>query len=188
MEEIPVASSRRTQQAPAFNAREYLFQMAGVDLTQIDGISETTALKVLSETGVDMGRWRTEKHFSSWLGLAPGNKVSGGRVLSSKTTPTANPAAQALRMAAYTLSNSKSYLGAFYRRLRARHGSPKAITATAHKLARLIYSMIKRSSEYVDKGESYYEEQYQGRMLKNLKQRAKQLGYSLQPENQEVTE
>jgi transposase len=188
VEEIPVASSRRTQQAPAFNAREYLFQMAGVDLTQIDGISETTALKVLSETGVDMGRWRTEKHFSSWLGLAPGNKVSGGRVLSSKTTPTANPAAQALRMAAYTLSNSKSYLGAFYRRLRARHGSPKAITATAHKLARLIYSMIKRSSEYVDKGESYYEEQYQGRMLKNLKQRAKQLGYSLQPENQEVTE
>ncbi|MCK5920283.1 MAG: IS110 family transposase, partial [Methylococcales bacterium] len=104
---IPAASSRRTQQAPAFNAREYLYRMAGVDLTQIAGISEITALKVLSETGVDMSRWRTEKHFASWLGLAPGNKISGGRILSSKTTPTANRAAQALRMAAYTLSNSE---------------------------------------------------------------------------------
>ena len=160
--------------------------MAGVNLTQIDGISEITALKVLSETGVDMSRWRTEKHFASWL--TPGNKISGGRILSSKTSPTANRAAQALRMAAYTLSNSKSLPWGFLSSLTCKDGSPKAVTATAHKLARLIYSLLKRGSEYVDQGESDYEQQYENRMLKNLKRRAKQIRYTLLPEKVLVRE
>ena len=181
---MPPATGRKTQQAPAFDVRKHLYRMTGVDLTQIDGINELTALKVISETGIDMERWRTEKHFSSWLGLSPGNKISGGKTLSSKTIPTANRAAQALRMAAYTLSNSKSYLGGFYRRMRARHGSPKAITATAHKLARLIYSMLKNGTEYVDLGQTFYEQEHKERMLKNLKRRATEMGFTLTHQNQ----
>ena len=179
LKDLPAASCKKTQQAPAFNVREQLFQMAGVDLTQIDGINELTALKVISEVGTDMGKWRTEKPFSSWLGLAPNNKISGGKILSSKTDRVVNPAAQALRMASYTLSNSKSYLGGYYRKMRARHGSPKAITAAAHKLARLIYSMLKHGKEYVDYGEKYYEQEHRERMMKNLQRRAKEMGMVL---------
>ena len=179
LKDLPTATCRKTQQAPAFNVREHLFQMAGVDLTQIDGINELTALKVISEIGTDMGKWRTEKQFSSWLGLAPNNKISGGKILSSKTDGVVNPAAQALRMAAYTLSNSKSYLGGYYRKMRARHGSPKAVTAAAHKLARLIYSMLKHGKEYVDYGEKYYEQEHRERMIKSLERRAKEMGLVL---------
>ena len=166
---------------PAFDVRRELYRMSGVDLTAIDGISDITALKVLSEIGTDMSRWRSEKHFASWLGLSPGNKISGGKILSSKTKPTTNRAAVALRMAAYTLANSKSALGAYYRRMRSRHGAPKAITATAHKLARLIYSMLKHGTDYVDRGQDHYEQQYQDRVMKNLKRKAKQMGFALIP-------
>ena len=137
--ELPKGKKRKSASSPDFDARNQLFLMAGVDLTQIDGIDEMTVLNLLSETGVDMSHWRNEKCFCSWLGLCPGNKISGGKILSSKTKPCANRAANALRLAARSLSNSKSALGAFYRRIRARLGAPKAITATAHKLARLIY-------------------------------------------------
>ncbi len=140
-----------------FQAGQSLYRMTGVDLTRLDGISEMTALKVLSETGIDMSPWKTEKHFCSWMTLSPGSRKSGVKVLSSKTVPSANRAAAALRMAAYTLSNSKSALGAYYRRMRSRLGAPKAITATAHKLARLIYRMLKYGTEYVDQGQDYYE-------------------------------
>ncbi|MCP3663658.1 MAG: IS110 family transposase [Gammaproteobacteria bacterium] len=170
-----------TKSTPAFDVRGEMYRMCGVDLTAIDGISDITALKVIAETGTDMNRWNSEKHFSSWMGLSPGNKISGGKVLSSKTKPTTNRAATALRMAAFTLSNSKSALGAYYRRMRSRHGAPKAITATAHKLARLIYSMLKHGTKYVDRGQDYYEQQYQGRVMKNLKRRAAEMGFSLVP-------
>ncbi|MCP3870583.1 MAG: transposase [Gammaproteobacteria bacterium] len=132
-----------------------------------------------------MSRWKSEKHCSSWLGLSPGNKVSGGKILSSKTKPTTNRAAAALHMAAFTLSNSKIALGAYYRRMRSRHGAPKAITATAHKLARLIYSMLRHGTEYVDQGQDYYEQRYQDRVMKNLKRRAAQLGFALVPSSNE---
>jgi len=128
-----------------------------------------------------MSRWKSEKQFASWAGLSPGNKVSGGKILSSKTKPMANRVATALRLAAFALSNSKSALGAYYRRMRSRHSAPKAITATAHKLARLIYSMLKHGTEYVDQGQDYYEQQYQDRVVKNLKQRAEQMGFALVP-------
>jgi len=175
------AGKKKAANAPAFDVRGELYRMSGVDLTAIDGINDITALKVLAETGTDMSRWKSEKHFSSWLGLSPGNKISGGKILSSKTKPTTNRAAAALRMAAFTLSNSKSALGAYYRRMRSRQGAPKAITATAHKLARLIYSMLKHGTEYVDQGQDYYEQQYQDRVMKNLKHRAALMGFVLIP-------
>lgn len=180
-EQLPAGKNHKAANAPAFDVQGELYRMSGVDLTAIDGISDITALKVLAETGTDMSRWKSEKHFASWLGLSPGNKISGGKLLSSKTKPTTNRAAAALRMAAFTLSNSKSALGAYYRRMRSRHGAPKAITATAHKLARLIYSMLKHGTEYVDRGQDYYEQQYQDRVMKNLKRRAAQMGFALVP-------
>ena len=162
-----------------FDVRNHLYRLTGVDLTRIDGIDAHTALKVLAETGLDMSRWPTEKHFASWLCLAPGTKVSGGKKLSGRTKPSASRAAAALRLAARSLHHSKSALGAFFRRLKVRLGAPKAITATAHKLARLLYRMIKFGTEYVDQGQEYYERRYRTRVLSSLTRRAHELGYTL---------
>ena len=107
-----------------------------------------------------MSRWPTEKHFASWLGLCPHHKVSGGKVLSRKVRPSANRAATALRLAAHCLHHSHSALGAFFRRLKARLGAPKAITATAHKLARLVYRLLKYGEDYVAQGMAEYEQAY----------------------------
>ena len=170
----------RQGNAPKFDVRTYLYRMTGVDLTAIDGVEAYTALKVVSEIGMDMSRWPTAKHFASWLGLSPNNRVSGGRVMSSRTTPNANGAA-ALRLAANALHRSDSALGAFLRRKKAQLGAPKAITATAHKLARIIYLMLKYGQKYVDAGADYYEQQYRERALNNAKRRAAQLGYKLVP-------
>lgn len=144
-------------------------------------MSESTVLAALSETGTDMSAWPTEKHFASWLALSPGTKVSGGKRLSGRTRVSANRAATAFRMAAYALANSKCALGAFYRRLRARLGAPKAITATAHKLARIFYRMLKTKTPFVDTGQDYYERQYRQRVTRSLKRRAAQLGFQLVP-------
>jgi hypothetical protein len=172
--------SRRSQHnAPSFDARSHLYRMTGVDLTSIDGVEAHTALKLVSEIGLDMTRWPTVKHFTSWLGLCPGSKITGGKVKSSRTKPSANRAAAALRLAANSLHRSDSALGAFFRRMKAKMGAPAAITATAHKLARLVYSMLKHGTNYVDAGQDYYERQYQHRVMKNLAHRAKQLGYTL---------
>lgn len=164
---------------PPATLEDALVRMSGVDLTSIDGINTNTALKVLSEIGTDMSRFKSAKHFASWLGLSPGTKVSGGKVLSSATKQVANKAAAALRMAAFTLFNSKSALGAYLRRQRARLGAPKAITATAHKLARLIYAMLIHGTAYVDAGQEHYEERYRVRVIQNLKRRAQELGFEL---------
>ena len=155
--------------------------MTGVDLTRIDGIDSFTALKVISEVGTDMTKWPSAKHFASWLGLSPDHRVTGGRIMSSKTKPSAHRAAAALRLAAHGLHRSDSALGAFLRRKKAQLGAPKAITATAHQLARLIYSMLRYGQEYVDAGAEYYERQYQDRALRAAKRRAAQLGYDLVP-------
>ena len=128
-----------------------------------------------------MSRWPTAKRFASWLGLSPNNRVSGGRVMSSRTNPSANRAAAALRLAANALHRSDSALGAFLRRKKAQLGAPKAITATAHKLARIIYSMLKYGQKYVDACAEYYERQYRQRALSSTKRRAAQLGYMLVP-------
>ena len=130
---------------------------------------------------MDMSRWRTVKHLVSWLGLCPGTKVSGGKLLGSKSKPSANRAAGALRLAAVSLSRSRSALGSYLRRMSARLGKPQAITATAHKLARLIYSMLKHGTEYVDVGQAYYERQHRERVVHSLTRRAKELGFVLSP-------
>jgi transposase len=175
----PPRPRKRGRNQPAFAVREPLYRITGVDLTQIEGIDETTSLVILSESGLDMRRWPTVKHFTSWLGLCPPHRVSGGKVLSRRTKPCANRAATALRLAAACLHHSQSALGAFFRRMKARMGAPKAITATAHKLARLIYTMLKHGTAYVRQGMDEYEQQYRDRTVKNMTRRAKALGYIL---------
>ena len=179
----PAGKGRRRSQgnAPSFDIRTHLYRMTGVDLTRIDGIDGFTALKVISEIGTDMTKWPSAKHFASWLGLSPNNRITGGKVMSSRTKHSANRAAAALRLAAHGLHRSNSALGAFLRRKKAHLGAPKAITATAHKLARLIYSMLRFGQDYVDAGAEYYESQYQQRALRTAKRRAYQLGYQLVP-------
>jgi transposase len=166
---------------PACEMRTHLYTMTGMDLTEVDGLEAKTVLTVISEIGLDMSRWPTEKHFTSWLSLCPGVNKTGGRAesRSGRTRASSNRAAAALRMAASTLLRADCALGAYGRRMRARLGAPKAITATARKLAIIIYNMLKYGKTYVDRGEEYYQEQYRTTMLKNLKRRAKQLGFAL---------
>jgi transposase len=163
----------------SFNATAELYRLTGVDLTAIDGLQAHTALKVLSEIGLDMTRWPSAKHFGAWLGLAPNNRVSGGKILSRRTKPTANRAATALRVAAQSLHKSQSALGAFLRRKAAHLGMPKAITATAYKLARIIYAMLANGSTFVDPGQDAYERAHTARVVRSLARRAKDLGYDL---------
>jgi transposase len=176
-----LGKSRRTtgRNKLSFDARTHLFRITGVDLTKVEGLDSLTALKVISEIGLDMNRWPTVKHFASWLGLSPGSKISGGKVISAKTKKCSSRAAHYLRLAAYSLHNSKTAIGAFFRRKKAQLGPAKAITATAHKLARTIYHMLKSGTEYKDVGQDYYEQRYKSRVIANLKRRAKQFGYDL---------
>jgi transposase len=171
----------KSKNAPKFDVREHLFKACGVDLTRIEGIDVTTAMTVISEIGPDMSRFATVKHFTSWLGLCPGTKISGGKSLGSRTKRTANRATQALKLAAAALRSSQSALGAYYRRMCARMDKPKAVTAAAHKLARLIYVMLTRGEEYTDQGQQYYEERYRERVVRQLNKRANQLGFQLVP-------
>lgn len=161
--------------------RQRLADWAGVDLTRIDGLGVTVVMKLLTEVGPDVSRFATVKHFCSWLGLCPGTKISGGKVLSSGTKRSANRARQALKMAAQSLCRSGSALGAFYRRLCARMDKPRANTATAHKLARMVYFMLTRGETYVDQGQQRYEEQQRERSIAALRRRAAALGFQINP-------
>ncbi|HEY8159778.1 MAG TPA: IS110 family transposase [Methylobacter sp.] len=178
----PKRRGGKSKNTPNFDARRtLLMQMCGVDLTRIDGIDVTTAFKVLAEIGADLSRFKDAKHFASWLGLCPGTKISGGKKISAATNRTTNRAAQALKMAVVNLRASQSALGAYYRRLCGRMDKAKAVTACAHKLARLIYAMLTQGQEYVDQGQEYYEEKYRQRVIKNLTKRAEQIGFQLTP-------
>jgi transposase len=163
----------------SFDVRSHLIRVTGVDLTAIPGIEASSALKIVSEIGLDFSRWKSSKQFASWLGLCPGNKVSGGKRLGGKSKRTANYASSALRMSASTLHRSQTALGAFFRRLKSRLGAPKATTAAAHKLAVIIYNMLKNGTEYIETGKDYYEKQYRDRMVRNLNLRAKELGFEI---------
>lgn len=171
----------RHRTTPTFDTRDSLYRMIGTDLTRLDGLDGHSVLKLISEIGTDMTRWPSAKHFASWLSLCPGNKVSGGRRLSSRTRKSANRAAAILRQAVNGLHHSPSALGAFLRRMKARLGGPAAITATAHKLAKLVYNVLKHGWTFEDKGQAWYEQQFQERILKSLQRKAKQLGYELIP-------
>ena len=182
----PLPPSKRKQRKPrkndpTFDLRTELYKMAGVDLTAIDGCNAATIQVVLSEIGVDMQPWKTCGHFTSWLGLCPHNDISGGKVLKSRAKKTKNRANTALRLAAQGLTHSDSWLGAFYRRQRARLGAPQAIIATAHKIARIIYYMLKYRREFVDLGADHYEAQHKKRQFKSLTKKAASLGFCLVP-------
>ena len=170
---------KRRKNQVHFDLRGQLHRLTGADLTAIDGIDAMTAQSVVSESGIDMSRFATEKHYSSWLGLCPNHQITGGKVRRRRTRKVRNRAAAALRVAAQSLHKSKTALGAFYRRMRARLGPAKATTATAHKLAVLIYRTLKYGLKYVDQGQQAYERQYQQRTLQTLIKRAKQLGYAM---------
>jgi transposase len=179
----PVLSTKRDAGPHpfGFDAKTHCFHLAGVDLSTIDGVGVNTALTVLAEVGTDMSPWRSERAFGAWLGLAPNLRVSGGRVLRSRTSPNAHRAATALRLAAQGVANSKSALGAFYRRLRARIGAPKALTATAYKIAKIIYRMLKSKRPYHDLGQAAYDERFRARRLRSLTRMARDLGYQIIP-------
>ena len=170
-----------SKNAPAFDLRGHLIEFTGVDLTEIPGVNTLTALNVIGEIGLDMDRWKSAKHFASWLGLCPGNKVSGGKHLSGRTKPCANKAAAALRVSASTLYRNGTALGAYLRRLKGRLGPAKATTAVAHKIAKIIYQMLKYRVRYKEIGQDYYEKQYHDRLVKSLTRRAEELGFNLIP-------
>ena len=162
-----------------FEAKETLNRILQVDLTDVPGLDVNGVIKILAEIGMDMSKWPSAKHFASWLGLCPGNKISGGKILSGRTKPSANRAAQALRLAANSLYHSKTALGSYFRRMRARLGAPKAITAAAHKLAKILYAMLKEHKSFTEVGQAAYEQAYKERQLLSLQKRAQELGYGL---------
>jgi len=175
----PRARGTRRKNQVHFDLRSQLHRLTGADLTRIDGIDAMTAQTVISECGIDMSRFATERHYSSWLGLCPNHQITGGKIRRRRTRKVCNRAARALRVAAQSLHRSQTALGAYYRRLRGRLGPAKAITATAHKLALLVYRTLKYGLRYVDQGQQVYEKQYQQRMLQGLAKRVKQMGYAL---------
>jgi transposase len=164
---------------PGFDVREALYRVTGVDLTAIEGIDEVHALTLVSELGTDFTKWPTVKHFTAWLGLCPTWKKTGGKVQSSRTRRGKNRAAGALRLAAWALVRSTTYLGAYLRRQRARLGCPKAVTATAHKLARIVYHLMRGGTAYAQQTEQAYAEQVRQRLEKQFLRRAKELGYEV---------
>lgn len=183
---LPAKTSRRQGNQPDFDLRTFLYLTSGVDLTAVDGIDVLLAQDILAEIGTDMRPWKTEKHFASWLGLSPNNRSSAGKVKSRYTKKTNNRANTAFRLAAQAVSRSQSALGAFYRRIKAKHGAPVAITATAHKIARIVYHLLKDRTPYVDPGAYAYDEQQRQRSLRSLSRLAKKLGFQLIPEAQPV--
>ena len=163
----------------AFEVRAEMYRQVGVDLFRLPGFNEETVLRMLAETGRDLTRWPSEKHFTSWLSVCPGTKKSGGKVLSSRTQPNRNRVAEALRRAAVSAGRTETELGAYFRRKRAQKGPAAAVTATAHKLAKLYYVLVKEQKEYEPQSAAQYEVQQQARVVQKLTKQAAALGYEL---------
>jgi transposase len=178
---LPKARHRTIQpNAVSFDVRSMLYQLVGVDVTQIHGLGPYVALRLVAECGTDLSKWRSAKHFTSWLTLCPGSKISGGKVLSAHTRKTSNRVAAHLRLAAVTVGRTDTALGAFYRRLSARAGKAKAVTATARKIAVLFYNAMRFGTEYQDPGAMQYQQKYRERVIKQLHRRAARFGFTLQ--------
>ncbi len=154
--------------------------MSGVDLTVLEGVDEGTALVILSEVGADVSRFATVKQFTSWLGLCPQHQSSAGKIKSRRVRRGAHRAGRAFRLAVQGCYHAKNALGAFYRRIQARAGAPKAIVATARKLAERVYRLLKYGEEYVRQDMAVYEASYRARLVKGLARRASELGYRLE--------
>lgn len=181
VESQPDLSKRksRSKHAPNFDARQLLYQWAGVDLTRIGGIDVGTALKILVEIGWDLSRFKSAKHFANWMGLCPGTRITGGKKISGASKRIPNRVAQALKLSAQGLHRSRCALGAYYRKMAARLGAGKAITATAHKLARLVYAMLTKGEDYVERSEADYEQQHRERTIRQLQRKAAQFGLQI---------
>lgn len=191
IDQSPLPLSKKSKQkpksnTPAFDVKTEMYRIFGTDLTQVDGISDLTAHVIFTEVGPDLSKFKDAGFFCAWLGLCPCNKISGGKILSSRTRPGSNRLAHSLRIAASTLWNSKTYLGNYYRRMRSRHGAPKAITATAHKLARIVYHLIKNRKAFDETVFSEQEMMHQERLKRRIMQQAKSLGLELVPKSVEV--
>ena len=174
------ANSKMKNRSAAHNRAE-LLRIAGVDLVAVDGLNISLAQTILSEIGTDMSKWPTEKHFASWLGLAPHNDISGGKVLRSRTLPSQNRAGQAFRQAAAAVSRTPSAFRAFYRRKRVQLGPQQAQAATAHKIARTVYYLLKHHVPYQDVGAEIYEQTQRERDIAHLRKKAAKLGFTLTP-------
>jgi len=161
--------------------RALLYQLTGTDLTLIHGLGPSLALSLVAECGTNLGKWPSEKHFASWLCLSPGCKISGGKVLSARTRRGSSRLTSQLRLAATNVGRTETALGAFYRRLAARVGKAKAVTATARKLAILFYRAMRFGMQYQDPGVDQYEQRYRERVVRQLERRAARFGFSLQP-------
>jgi transposase len=171
--------TNKSKNDPSFDLGYHLYRITGVDFTKIDGLNVLTVQSILTEVGLNPEAFGTEKRFASWLGLCPENRITGGRIICNRTRKVVNRASKAFRLAANSLKNSPSALGGYFRRMRARLGAPKAITATAHKLARIFFHLWKTAETYQDLGADYYEQKYKERVIKNMKKRARQMGFEL---------
>jgi transposase len=172
-------TKRKSKNEPDLDVRAEIFRLTGVDMAAVDGIGPSLAQIILSEIGTDMSKWPTDKQFASWLGLAPHNDISGGKVLRSRTLPTHNRAGQAFRQAALAVSRGQSTFGAYYRRKRAQGGPRFAQVATAHKMARTVYHLLKYHVQYVDLGAEDFEQKQREREVAALRKKAAKLGFSL---------
>jgi len=180
--DLPAAKTdSHSKNAPSFNARAHYARLLGVDLVAVMGLSSSSVQTIISEIGTDMRRFPTVKHFCAWLGLAPRNDISGGKVLRSRTRKVTNRATQAFRQAAQSVSRSDSAVGAYYRSMRARKGPEQATVATAHKIARTVYHLLKYGEAYEAESANAYEQKRQERELRQLNRRAAKLGYTLAP-------
>ncbi|HKO54974.1 MAG TPA: IS110 family transposase [Thermoanaerobaculia bacterium] len=175
------ARGRRKNQ-PHFAAQTLLHEVAGIDLTAIHGFAASTVLTIISETGTDMSPWPSGKHFAAWLALSPNNRITGGKpIRKNNRLIRPNRAAQAFRLAAQTLERATGALGSFFRRIKSRHGRQVAIKATAHKLALIVYAMLKHQTEYREIDPADYEQRYRNTLLNSLTKKAAALGFSLTP-------
>ena len=175
-------SSSHCKNAPAFDVRKHIYRLTGVDLVAVTGLEENSVQTIMAEIGTDMTRWRSVKHFCSWLGLAPHNDTSGGKVLRSKALKQRNRAGQAFRLAAQSVMRSNCAFGAFFRRLASHIGVEQAIVATAHKIARTVYAMLKKQLAFHEMGADEYERRYRERVIARLRKKACSLGFQLIPQ------
>ena len=178
----PTAHRRPQRNEPAFDLRTHLYRITGVDLTQVPGLQAPTIHIVLAEVGLNRHQWPTDKHCASWLGLCPDNQISGGKVLSTGSRRVQNRASRALRMAAQSLRTSPSSLGAFHRRMRSKLGPAKATTATAHKLAKILYHMLKEKAPYRARSAEDYLHKDHERQLRQVRKQAQYLGFDVVPQ------
>lgn len=170
---------RGSKNAPCFEVKDYIMDLTGVDLILVPGLSDNLALTIISEIGLDMKKWKSSKHFSSWLGLSPKANISGGKKLGDTTAKVQNRASESFRIAASALKNSKSYLGHFFRRIAFKHGFPKAVTATARKIAVIVYTMLKNQVPFKEQGADFYIKKNRDKEIFKLKRKAQHLGLEI---------